>query len=56
MFPETRMRRLRRNGQIRRLNQETRIHLDQLIYPLFIIEGENIVNEISSMQIGRAHV
>ncbi len=49
MFPQSRMRRLRRNSSIRALNTEIRLHTDDLIYPLFVIEGENIKNEIPSM-------
>lgn len=45
----TRLRRLRKNAQIRNLLQETRLNINDFIYPLFIIEGENIKNEISSM-------
>jgi len=44
-----RTRRLRRTENIRRLVRENRIHIDDLIYPLFIEEGENIETEIVSM-------
>lgn len=44
-----RYRRLRKNTMIRNMVQETRIHLEELIYPLFVIEGENIKEEIVSM-------
>ncbi|HTX61708.1 MAG TPA: porphobilinogen synthase [Methanobacterium sp.] len=37
-FPTTRMRRLRKNRQIRRILQETRINQEDLIYPLYIKE------------------
>lgn len=49
MFPEVRMRRLRANANIRSLNQETWLHTSDLIYPMFVIEGEQIKNEIASM-------
>lgn len=49
MFPEVRMRRLRRTANIRSLNRETRLHVDDLIYPMFVIEGKGIKNEIASM-------
>lgn len=49
MFPEVRMRRLRRTANIRSLNRETRLHVDDLIYPMFVIEGQGIKNEIASM-------
>ena len=49
MFPQTRMRRLRKNANIRALNAEIRLSTADFIYPIFVIEGENIKNEISSM-------
>lgn len=44
-----RPRRLRMNDSIRSLVRETKITKDDLVYPLFIIEGENIKDEIKSM-------
>ncbi|MCM1990043.1 porphobilinogen synthase [Oceanirhabdus seepicola] len=44
-----RTRRLRRNETIRSMVRETKLTLDDLVYPLFIIEGEGIKNEIKSM-------
>ena len=44
-----RTRRLRKSENIRRLVKENRLHIDDLIYPLFIEEGENIEAEIVSM-------
>ncbi len=44
-----RTRRLRKNENIRRLVRETRLSVDDLIYPLFIEEGEQIETEIVSM-------
>ena len=44
-----RFRRLRTNQVIRDLVQETHISTNDFIYPLFVREGENIKNEISSM-------
>ncbi|MDP3353588.1 MAG: porphobilinogen synthase [Flavobacteriaceae bacterium] len=44
-----RTRRLRKNESIRRLVRENKLSVDDLIYPLFIEEGENIEKEISSM-------
>lgn len=49
MFPQTRMRRLRKNANIRALNAEIKLSASDFIYPIFVIEGENIKNEISSM-------
>ncbi len=44
-----RTRRLRKSESIRRLVRETKLSVDDLIYPLFIEEGENIEKEIVSM-------
>jgi len=44
-----RTRRLRKTENIRRLVRENRLSIDDLIYPLFIEEGENIEAEIVSM-------
>ncbi len=44
-----RTRRLRKTESIRRLVRENRLHIDDLVYPLFIEEGENIETEIVSM-------
>lgn len=44
-----RLRHLRGSEQIRDLFQESRISLKEFIYPLFVMEGENIKNEIKSM-------
>ena len=48
-YPSYRMRRLRRTPAIRDLVRETRLQLDDLVYPLFVIAGENVKNPISSM-------
>ena len=44
-----RMRRLRSSAAIRSLVQETRLSKEQLVYPIFVIEGENIKNPVDSM-------
>jgi porphobilinogen synthase len=44
-----RTRRLRKTENIRRLVRETKLSIDDLIYPLFIEEGENLETEIISM-------
>ena len=44
-----RTRRLRRNSNIRNLVKENELSVNDFIYPLFIEEGKNIENEISSM-------
>ena len=48
-YPKTRLRRLRYNPLLRDLVKETRISTNDLIYPMFVCEGENIKNEIPSM-------
>jgi len=42
-------RRLRKNKAIRNYVKETRVCLENLIYPLFVVEGENKKQEISAM-------
>lgn len=44
-----RQRRLRVNSQIRAMVRETSISKEQLIYPLFVVEGENIKSEIPAL-------
>ena len=44
-----RTRRLRKTENIRRLVRDNKLTIDDLIYPLFIEEGENIETEIKSM-------
>lgn len=44
-----RLRNLRLNANIRNLLQETRLNINQFIYPLFIIEGQNLKKPIASM-------
>ena len=48
-YPSYRMRRLRRTPAIRNMLRETTLAVDDLIYPFFVIAGENIKNPISSM-------
>ncbi|MFQ6082860.1 MAG: porphobilinogen synthase, partial [Candidatus Aminicenantia bacterium] len=48
-FPINRMRRLRKNENFRRMVRETKISLNDLIYPLFVRPGKNVKAEISSM-------
>ena len=44
-----RPRRLRRNALIRDLVHETDINLNDLVFPIFVMDGENIKEEIPSM-------
>ncbi|MCZ7648112.1 MAG: porphobilinogen synthase [Planctomycetota bacterium] len=48
-FPSVRMRRLRRDENLRRLVRETRVLVGDLIAPLFVCEGEGLRAEIPSM-------
>lgn len=48
-FPETRLRRLRYNTQMRELIAETTVSLNDLVMPLFVTFGENVKHEIPSM-------
>ncbi|OGO32928.1 MAG: delta-aminolevulinic acid dehydratase [Chloroflexi bacterium RBG_16_56_11] len=49
VFPAQRLRRLRRTETIRRLVQETKVEVRDLVYPLFVKEGMGITEEIPSM-------
>jgi porphobilinogen synthase len=48
-FPVNRMRRLRRTETLRRMTRETRIARDDLILPLFVVEGAGVREEVVSM-------
>jgi porphobilinogen synthase len=48
-YPATRLRRLRLNENIRNLVQESKVSLNDLIYPIFLIEGNKKSEEIESM-------
>ncbi len=48
-FPEVRLRRLRRNEQLRRLVRQTRLSPDHLVLPLFVRPGEGVRRPIPSM-------
>ncbi|ANE47156.1 delta-aminolevulinic acid dehydratase [Paenibacillus swuensis] len=48
-FPITRLRRLRGNAGIRNLVRETRLSVNDLIYPLFVTTGTGVKEEIPSM-------
>ena len=45
-----RARRLRQNEILRKMVRETRMDKSSLVYPMFVREGENIVEEIPSME------
>ncbi|MCA0969912.1 porphobilinogen synthase [Halobacillus litoralis] len=44
-----RHRRLRRTDSMRALVRETHLRTDDLIYPIFVVEGEKVKNEVASM-------
>ncbi|HEX9665906.1 MAG TPA: porphobilinogen synthase [Thermodesulfobacteriota bacterium] len=48
-FPDYRPRRLRKNKQIREMVSETKLSVDDFIYPMFIAPGRRFKEEISSM-------
>ncbi|WP_105258467.1 porphobilinogen synthase [Pseudoalteromonas sp. T1lg88] len=49
LFPYTRMRRLRKNDFSRRLTQEHELSVNDLIYPVFVLEGKNRREAVESM-------
>jgi len=49
VFPQLRLRRLRRSEALRALVRENRVEVSDLIYPMFIVEGKGIRQEITSM-------
>ena len=48
-FPTVRMRRLRRTPAIRRMVREATLDAGDLIYPLFVVPGAGVREEIGSM-------
>ena len=48
-FPDTRLRRSRRTDFLRRLVRETSLSPDDLIYPVFVVEGSGVRQPVSSM-------
>ena len=49
LFPDYRPRRMRQSPALRRLVQETQLNVDDLILPLFAIDGKDVENPIPSM-------
>lgn len=45
----TRHRRLRQSANMRAIVRETHLHVEDFIYPLFIVEGQNIKQQVQSM-------
>jgi len=48
-YPTHRLRRLRKNENLRRMVRETRLSIDNFVYPFFVCSGKNIRREIKSM-------
>ena len=48
-YPTTRLRRTRRKDFLRRLVRESSLSPDDLIYPMFVVEGSNIRQPVASM-------
>ncbi|MDR3567689.1 MAG: porphobilinogen synthase [Syntrophobacteraceae bacterium] len=48
-FPDYRPRRLRRTENLRRMIRETRLSVDHLVYPLFVVPGAGVKNPVQSM-------
>ena len=48
-FPQYRPRRMRRTENLRRMIRETRLSVDNLIYPLFVVPGEKVRRPVASM-------
>jgi porphobilinogen synthase len=48
-YPEYRPRRMRRTENLRRMIRETRLSVDHLVYPLFVLPGSQLKNPINSM-------
>ncbi len=48
-FPRTRMRRLRRSESLRRMVRETHLSRDDLVLPLFVVEGSGVREPVASM-------
>ncbi|MCH7666250.1 MAG: porphobilinogen synthase [Acidobacteria bacterium] len=48
-YPQQRPRRLRRTETWRRMVRETHLSVDRFVYPLFVVPGEGVRSEVSSM-------
>jgi porphobilinogen synthase len=48
-FPAYRPRRLRKNENFRRMIRETKLSVDDLVYPLFVVPGKGVKKPINSM-------
>src|SRR2546426_5169970 len=48
-YPQDRLRRLRATAGLRRMVRETRLSVDNLIAPFFVVEGRDVRQPIASM-------
>jgi len=48
-FPQLRLRRLRRTEMLRALVRENRVDTGDLVYPIFVVEGRGIKQDVASM-------
>jgi porphobilinogen synthase len=48
-YPASRPRRLRRDGWSRELVRESRLHASDLILPVFVLDGHDVVQDVASM-------
>ncbi len=48
-FPTTRLRRLRGSPELRNLIKETELHISDLVYPMFVVPGTGVREEVPSM-------
>src|ERR671928_940133 len=48
-FPQARPRRLRRTETLRSMVRETRLSVETLVYPVFVVPGADVQEEIPSM-------
>ena len=48
-FPKTRMRRMRRLPALRRMARETRLSVGDLIYPIFVTHGRDVMTPVDPM-------
>jgi porphobilinogen synthase len=53
-YPEYRPRRMRRTEGLRRMVRETRLSVDDFVYPLFVVPGSGVEKPIGSMP-GQSH-
>jgi porphobilinogen synthase len=54
-FPRTRARRMRRDHFSRQLMRETRLGVEDLIYPIFVVDGRKRREPVASHARHRAH-